>query len=89
MSKEEFRQKYGATNARAFRKAIREEIGGGKELLDLAEFVHLTRQNWKRGRMTDPLDILDRIAERIDTVKSGMLSDVAEMYDFPPAGDGT
>lgn len=81
MSREEFREKFGGAKERHFRRAIREEIGGGKELLDLSEFVHLTRQNWSRGRMTDPVAILARISEQIEAVKEGMIRDLREMYD--------
>jgi hypothetical protein len=81
---EEFRSSYKGTNKERYNKAIRAEIPGGDELLDLLQLVHQVRT---RGRVQNPLDFLETIEDRIQDIRDEMVESLKAKYHIGPAKD--
>lgn len=79
MNKETFFTLYGkSTKARErYQKAIRREVPGGNQTLDLLELVNQVRT---RGRIDDPIDFLRVIEDRVQEIRSEMVESIKEKY---------
>lgn len=77
MSTKELREKYGASNARAaINRAIRAEIPGGAEALDVLERLHHRVQETASRDATFALD-------QVRLVMAAMEADIRQRYGLP------
>lgn len=72
-----FTAKYRGKGKEQRNKALRAEIPGGNELLDLLELVHKTRM---RGRIDKPLDFAELIEDRLQEIRDEMVDEVERRY---------
>ena len=76
MSSESFKKKYNQINKSGFNKAIREEMWGGDELLDLMIIVSRIGQH-STGREREKLD---DIATGLHQIRNAMVEGIKENY---------
>lgn len=62
-------------------QAIRAEIAGGQDLLDLLELVNVVRT---RGEIDKPLEFLTLIEDKLQNIKHSMADEVKSRYQLHP-----
>lgn len=77
-----FKQRYPAkSGSQRVQQALRSEIPGGTQLLDLLELVHQART---RGHIDKPLDFAELIEDRLQDIKEAMATEVKSRYQLNP-----
>lgn len=78
-----FRAAYPAGPQRArYQKAIRAELAGGSELLDLIEWTNTVQ---RRKNSSDPPDweAWEVLSEKIQAIRNAMVEDIKDHYNIP------
>lgn len=73
-----FRAKYPGKSKEAYNKALRAEIPGGNELLDLLNLVHQVR----RRRIDNPAGFLETVEDRLQDIRDAMADEIQRRYQI-------
>jgi hypothetical protein len=73
-----FRAKYPGKAKESYNKALRAEIPGGNELLDLLHLVNVARQR----PIEDPAAFLMTIEDRLQGIRDAMADEIQRRYQI-------
>jgi len=74
-----FKAKYKGTSREQRNKAIRAEMAGGNQTLDLLELVHKVRT---RQSIDNPRDFLELVEDRLHEIREAMVEEVERRYQI-------
>ena len=76
----DFKEKYKGKTRERYNKAIRAEVHGGNQVLDLLELINIIRN---RGTIENPQALLNTIEERIQEIRTEMVEGLRIKHNIP------